>query len=88
MEKLIVRLLLIIKVVGLTVFVFAFLAWFDGVIIQFTHPEWLPQRVSHLLNIRTDTFTIIMFFVSAFGFFLWRIVTEILKSETDKNEKT
>jgi hypothetical protein len=76
--------LIIVKVVGEMLFLFGFLAWLDGVVIQFTHPSWLPLSVSHLLNIRTDTFTIFMFFVSAFGFFLWRITAELMKTEHDK----
>ena len=76
--------LVIIKVVGEMLFFFGFLAWLDGVVIQFTHPEWLPERVSHLLNVRTDTFTIAMFFVSALGFFLWRLTAELMKTEKSK----
>jgi hypothetical protein len=76
--------LVIIKVVGGMLFFFGFLAWLDGVVIQITHPNWLPLPVSHLLNIRTDTFTIIMFFVSALGFFLWRFAAELMKIEHNK----
>jgi hypothetical protein len=78
------RLLLIIKVVGEMLFFFGFLAWVDGVVIQITHPNWLPMPVSHLLNVRTDTFTIAMFFVSALGFFIWRVVAELTKAEHSK----
>lgn len=76
--------MLVIKVAGETLFLFGLLAWLNGVIIQFTHPNWLPLPVSHLLHIRTDTFTIIMFFVSAFGFILWRLAAEFLKAERGK----
>ena len=76
--------LVIIKVVGQMLFFFGLLAWLDGVVIQFTHPEWLPERVSHLLNVRTDTFTIAMFFVSALGFFLWRLTAELMRTEKGK----
>jgi len=76
--------LVIIKVVGEMLFFFGLLAWLDGVVIQVTHPNWLPLRVSHLLNIRTDTFTIIMFFVSALGFLVWRFAAELMKIEHDK----
>ena len=78
------RLLLVIKVVGEMLFFFGFLAWLDGVVIQFAHPDWLPEPVSHLLNVRTDTFTIAMFFVSALGFFLWRLTAELTKAEKGK----
>ena len=76
--------LIVVKVVGEMLFLFGFLAWLDGVVVQFTHPEWLPEPVSHLVNIRTDTFTIIMFFVSALGFFLWRLTAELMNSEKVK----
>ena len=75
----------IVKAVGQTLFLFAFLAWLDGAVIQFTHPEWLAQPVSHLLNVRTDTFTIAMFLVSAFGFLIWRLSGELLKAEREKS---
>lgn len=81
-----IRSLLIVKVVGETLFFFGFLAWLDGVVIQFTHPNWLPLPVSHLLNVRTDTFTIAMFFVSALGFFLWRFSAELTKVEHNKTQ--
>lgn len=79
------RLMVVFKVIGEMLFFFGFLAWLDGAVIQITHPEWLPLPVSHLLlNWRTDNFTIAMFFVSAFGFFLWRIIAELTKSERSK----
>lgn len=71
--------LLTIKVLGQALFIYGLLAWLDGVVIQFTNPQWLPEEVSHLLNVRTDTFTILMFFVSAFGFIVWRIAAELQK---------
>jgi uncharacterized protein with PQ loop repeat len=78
------RLMALVKAFGEVLFFFGFAAWLDGVVIQLTHPEWLPQPVSHLLNVRTDTFTIIMFFVSAIGFFLWRIIAEQTKLQHNK----
>jgi hypothetical protein len=76
------RILVIIKVFSQLLFLFGLLAWLDGVIVQFTHPEWLPLSVSHLLPwIRTDTFTILMFIVSAIGFFVWRVIAELIKAE-------
>ena len=76
------RILVIVKVFSQLLFLFGLLAWLDGVIVQFTHPEWLPISVSHLLPwIRTDTFTILMFIVSAVGFFVWRVIVEITKIE-------
>ncbi len=76
------KLLIIIKVFSQVLFLFGLLAWLDGVVIQFTHPEWLPLPVSHLLLwIRTDTFTILMFLLSAVGFFVWRIIAELIKAD-------
>ena len=76
--------ILVVKVIGQVLFLFGLLAWLDGAVIQFTNPSWLPMPVSHLLNIRTDTFTILMFIVSGFGFFIWRLIAELIKSEQNK----
>ncbi len=78
------RRMLVVKVVGQVLFLYGLLAWLDGVVIQFIDPMWLAMPVSHLLNVRTDTFTILMFFVSAFGFFLWRLTVEL--ANADKKE--
>ena len=78
------RRMLVTKVVGQLLFLYGLLAWLDGVVVQFTNPMWLAMPVSHILNIRTDTFTILMFIVSAFGFFLWRVTVELIKSEQNK----
>ena len=76
------KLLIIIKVFSQVLFLFGLLAWLDGVLVQITHPEWLPLSVSHLLPwIRTDTFTILMFIVSAVGFFVWRVIAELIKAD-------
>jgi hypothetical protein len=76
------KLLIIVKVFSQVLFLFGLLAWLDGVVIQFTHPEWLPLPVSHLLLwIRTDTFTILMFILSAVGFFVWRVISELIKAD-------
>ena len=76
------KILVIVKVFAQLLFLFGLLAWLDGVIVQVTHPEWMPLSVSHLLPwIRTDTFTILMFIVSAVGFFVWRVITELTKTE-------
>ncbi len=74
--------LIIVKVFSQVLFLFGLLAWLDGVVIQLTHPEWLPLSVSHLLPwIRTDTFTILMFIVSAVGFFVWRVIAELIEAD-------
>jgi hypothetical protein len=76
------KLLIIVKVFSQILFLFGLLAWLDGVVVQVTHPEWLPLSVSHLLPwIRTDTFTILMFIVSAVGFFVWRVIAELIKAD-------
>ena len=79
------KLMIIVKVVGLTLFVFGLLAWLDGVVIQFTNPMWLAMPVSHLiLWLRTDTFTILSFIASAVGFFIWRLAVELTKNQKEK----
>ncbi len=76
------KILVIVKVFAQLLFLFGLLAWLYGIIVQVTHPEWMPLSVSHLLPwIRTDTFTILMFIVSAVGFFVWRVITELTKTE-------
>jgi|GEM_PF-622071 hypothetical protein len=79
------RKILVIKVTGEMLFLFGLLAWANGVLIQFTHPMVLAMPVSHLLLwMRTDTFTILSFLVSALGFFMWRLSAELIKFEKDK----
>ena len=86
MSSIFYKLLVIVKVFGQILFLFGLLAWLDGVIVQLTHPEWLPLSVSHLLPwIRTDTFTILMFIVSAVGFFVWRVIAELIKTDKKTN---
>jgi hypothetical protein len=75
----------IVKVVGELLFLYGLLAWLDGVVIQFFYPQWLPLPVSHLLLwLRTDTFTILSFIVSASGFFIWQLTAEMLKHKENK----
>jgi hypothetical protein len=67
-----------LKVTGQTAFLFGLLSWFYGVLIQVTHPEWLPLPISHLVQwIRLDTFTILSFFIAVLGFILWRLTKEV-----------
>ncbi len=76
---------LIVKVAGQLLFLYGLLAWLDGVVIQFVDPQWLPLQVSHLLPwLRTDTFTILSFIASAFGFLIWRLVVELTKPPQTK----
>jgi len=79
MSKILDKFIILMKVVGELLFLFGLLGWIYGAIVQFTHPEWLPLALSHLiLWIRVDTFTILSFIVSAVGFFIWRIVKELI----------
>jgi hypothetical protein len=75
------KMLIVVKVFSQLLFLFGLLAWADGAVVQITHPEWLPISISHLLPwIRTDTFTIAMFILSAVGFFVWRVIVELTKT--------
>jgi hypothetical protein len=77
--------ILIAKVAGELLFLYGLLAWLDGVVIQFIDPMWLAMPVSHLfLWLRTDTFTIFSFIISALGFFIWRLAVELIKFEKTK----
>ena len=70
--------IVVIKVVGELLFVYGFLGWVYGVLIQLTHPEWLTIQLSHLTPwIRVDVFTIISFIIGAIGFFIWRLIREL-----------
>jgi len=64
----------IIKVIGEMLFIYGLLGWIYGAAIQFNQPLLLTIQISHLTPwLRVDTFTILSFLVSAFGFFIWRI---------------
>jgi len=83
MKRVSAKRIIVAKVIGELLFLYGLLSWADGVVVQFTHPEWLPVPVSHLLLwIRTDTFTILSFMVSALGFIIWRLTKEL----TDKTQ--
>jgi hypothetical protein len=76
------RTLIVAKVVAQLLFLYGLLAWIYGVVIQITNPQWLPLPLSHLtVWLRTDTFTILSFIASAFGFFVWRLIVEFMKME-------
>ena len=71
--------IIVIKGVGELLFLFGFLGWVYGVLVQLIHPEWLPLGLSHLVPwIRVDTFTIISFVASAVGFLIWRLTRELM----------
>ena len=70
----------IIKVIGQALFLYGLLGWTYGVLINITHPQWLPLHLSHLTTwIRTDTFTILSFILSALGFIIWKLTLELTK---------
>ena len=82
MSSVLYKLLIIVKVFGQALFLFGLLAWIYGIVVQITHPEWLPLGLSHLFPwIRVDTFTILMFILSVVGFFVWRVIAELTKTE-------
>lgn len=67
----------IVRAFALTTFVFSLLVWLYVVIIQITHPEWLPYQFSHLeyspFNWRVDEVGMIAFALAAIGFFVWQL---------------
>ncbi len=78
MKKSNVGLIPVAKVLGELLFLYGFLGWAYGVLIQVTHPSWLPESMSHLtLWLRLDTFTIVSFVVSAIGFLIWKLSREV-----------
>ena len=69
--------LAVVRVIGELLFLYGFLGWAYGV-VQLTHPSWMAYSLSHLIVwIRIDTFTVLSFVVSAFGFLLWRLAREM-----------
>jgi hypothetical protein len=77
----------LVKVVGEVLFLYGLLGWIYGVLVQMTHPRWLPLPLSHLtVWIRIDTFAIISFIVSAVGFFMWRLARELVKSCNNRSK--
>jgi hypothetical protein len=73
--------IVVIQVVGELLFLFGFLGWVYGVLVQLTHPEWLTFQLSHLTPwLRVDVFTIVSFIIGAIGFFTWRLIRELANS--------
>lgn len=80
------RPILVIKVLAQALFLYGTLTWLYGILIQVTHPEWVPLPLSYLtLWLRLDTFTILSFFASALGFLVWRLIVELMKAEQNKS---
>jgi hypothetical protein len=67
--------LVLLKGIGLTIFIFGLLVWAYVVIVQVTHPEWLPATLSHHafppLNWRVDDLGIVGFAIAPIGFLTW-----------------
>jgi hypothetical protein len=79
------KLTVTIKVIGEALFLYGLLGWAYGVLVQITHPSWLPFPISHLtLWIRLDTFTVISFILSAAGFSIWRLTKELTKQHQNE----
>jgi len=65
----------LISVISQTAALYGFLGWFYVILIAVFVPQALPLPLSHLtLWIRTDTFGILSFIISAIGFFIWRLI--------------
>jgi len=68
----------VLRVVGEALFLYGLLGWIYGVLVQITHPYWLPLALSHLTTwIRVDTFAVLSFILSIIGFFVWRLTQKI-----------
>ncbi|MGA3192928.1 MAG: hypothetical protein ABSD73_10525 [Candidatus Bathyarchaeia archaeon] len=70
----------VLRVVGEALFLYGLLGWIYGVLVDITHPDWLPLALSHLTTwIRTDTFAVLSFILSIIGFFVWRLAQKITR---------
>jgi hypothetical protein len=68
----------LVKIVGQTCFLYGLLGWIYGVAFQFIFPQWLTLQLSHVTPwLRVDIFAIVSFFVSIFGFLVWRFIIEV-----------
>ena len=67
----------VLRTIGQALFLYGLLGWIYTVLIQVTHPNFLPTSLSHLTPwIRVDTFSVLSFIVSIIGFFIWRLTRE------------
>jgi hypothetical protein len=79
MKKSLLLLFILVKGFGELTFLFGFLGWVYGILVQLIHPEWMFYGLSHLTPwIRVDTFTMMSFIASAVGFFIWRLTRELI----------
>ncbi|MGC9346439.1 MAG: hypothetical protein ACP5ER_06605 [Candidatus Bathyarchaeales archaeon] len=71
--------LVVLKVIGETLFVYGLLGWIYGVLVQLFFPSWLCFGLSHLTPwIRIDTFAVISFIISIAGFFTSRLCKQLI----------
>ena len=78
------RIIFVISVIGEMLFLYGLLGWIYGVAIQFHNNASLTYQLSHLTPwLRVDNFTILSFFVSALGFFIWRLSAKLVDSSHD-----
>jgi len=71
--------LVMVKVVGETLFVYGLLGWIYGVLVQLIHPSWLCFGLSNLIPwIRIDTFAVLSFILSIVGFFISRLCKHLI----------
>lgn len=81
------QVLRVVKVLGQFLFLYGLFGWAYGVLVQVTHPDWLPGMMSHLTPwLRLDTFTILSFIASGFGFLLWRLANELMESNRSRTQ--
>lgn len=75
----------ILSIIGLTAFLFGLLVWVYVVIIQLTHPTWLPGPFSHVnifpFNWRLDNIGIAAFAISAVGFLVWQFELRMMSGK-------
>ena len=67
----------IVHAAALTVFLFSFLIWCYVILIQITHPDWLPIRFSHWqfppFDWRMDDIGMLAFGVAVISFFILQL---------------
>jgi hypothetical protein len=72
----------VLRVIGEALFLYGLIGWIYGVLVQLTHPRWLPLALSHLITwIRIDTFTVLSFILSIIGFFMWRLTRDTVRPQ-------
>jgi hypothetical protein len=82
------RRLVPIRVIGELLFLYGLLGGAYGVVIQVTHPSWLPIPMSHWTRwLRVDDYTIVSFIVSAVGFGLWRLESMVMATTKIAHER-